>query len=89
MDLLDPNTLATIFGNAIGSDFLRTCAIFALAAKIHSHTVAKQIKLAVGELVTVVQADLDQQRKISSELTGRVANIEFHLKLGGTDGSVN
>lgn len=79
----DPHVLVGVFGEAATSDFARSCYLFALAAFIHSRKVAKEIKSLGDKLIAVVQADLDQQRKISSALTERVAKIETHLQLGG------
>ncbi len=87
MDLLDPNVVASIFGEAAQSEFIRTCAIFSMAAFIHGRKVAKEVKEQGQSLVAVIREDLDLQRKLLGGLTDRVANIEVHLKIGGTDGT--
>lgn len=87
MDSLDPGVIATVFGDAVASEFARTCAIFALAAFIHGRKVAKEVREQGQSLVNVIREDLDLQRKLLSALTDRVGKIEEHLHIGGNDGT--
>lgn len=87
MDLLDPGVVASLFGEATQSEFVRTCAIFSLAAYIHGKKVAKEVKEQGQSLVAVIREDLDLQRKLLGALTERIDRIEVHLQIGGTDGS--
>lgn len=89
MDVFDPSALVGIFGEAVGGEFVRTCAIFTLAAFIHGKKIANEVREQGQSLVAVIREDLDLQRKLLGALTDRVGKIEEHLQLGGTDGSAS
>lgn len=78
--------LQMVLGNAASTDFLKTCAVFALASTIHARKVTKEIKMQLGLLVEVLKQDLATQQKMLEVLHGRVAKIELHLQLGDHDG---
>ena len=68
-----------LLGNAAQTEFVRTAAIFGLAAHIHAKQVRKEIKTQLGELVAVLKQDLDAQKAAFLSLTSRVDKIEKNL----------
>lgn len=78
---LDPELLKNLFGATASGDFMRTCAIFALAAFVHARQVRKEIKAQFALLVSVLQADLEAQKKNVGMLAERIDKIEVRLQL--------
>lgn len=79
--LLDPEIIKNLLGDALSSEFMKTCSIFALAALIHAKQMRKEIRMQVGLLIDVLKADLDGHRNLISALHSRVDKIEKHLKI--------
>lgn len=79
----DPELIRNIFGQVAASEFARTCAIFGLAAFVHSKQVRQEIKTQFGGLIAAVREDLTAQREILGKLGTRVDKIEDHLQLKG------
>lgn len=84
MDLLgaflDPEIIKNLLGDALSSEFMKTCSIFALAALIHAKQMRKEIRTQVGLLIDVIRQDLDSHRELIGTLRSRVDKLEQHLK---------
>lgn len=81
MDLLDVESIRTLFGDAISSQFSRTLFLFTAAAFVHARQVRKEIKDQMGQLIGVLREDLDAQKTVLHNLSNRVETIEVALKL--------
>lgn len=79
--MIDPESVRNFLGEAAGSQFTRTLAIFGFAAMVHARQVRKEIKAQFGVLVSVLQQDLDTNKKLLGELGRRVDKIELHFKI--------
>ena len=83
LEFLNPELLKNILGDALTGEFVKTCSIFSLAAYVHSKQVRKEIKMQFGALISVLQMDLDAQKKTLGLLYDRVDTIERHLNIKG------
>lgn len=73
--------LKSFFGEALQTEFSRTLAIFAAAAWVHSRQVRKEIRAQFESLVGVLKQDLEGNKFLLGQLTGRVTKIEEKLGL--------
>lgn len=71
--------LKSFFSEALQTEFTRTLAIFSGAAWVHGRQVSKEIRKQVGELIAVLQQDLEANKFFIAALTNRVNNIEVKL----------
>lgn len=84
LDLLnsfpDIEVIKNFLGEAAGTEFTKTCAIFGFAAMIHAKQVRKEIRTQFGELVSVLQKDLSAQQSVLAGLALRVDTLESRFK---------
>lgn len=71
--------VTAFFSEALQTEFARTLAVFAAAAWVHSRQVRKEIKQQFELLVSVLQKDLEGNKFLISQLTGRVTRLEVKL----------
>jgi hypothetical protein len=77
--MLNIVSFVSFLSEAAQTEFARTCAIFALAAFVHSRQVRIEIKDQFTELVNVLKKDLEGQRFLLGNLSNRVSKIEERL----------
>lgn len=78
---IDVEAVKNFLGEAASKQFSQTLLIFLAASYVHGRQVRKEIKTQLGQLVTVMQADLEATRTMLGSLASRVDKLESYFKL--------
>lgn len=79
----NPESFIAFLGDAVQTEFARTCTIFGIAAWVHAKQVRTEIRRQFGELVSVLREDLEGQKFLIGTLTNRVTKLEHAILPAG------